>query len=172
MNRTCCILPVMGLLLRAEGLHRKRVIQAGRDALYTVPVQTWDGLRLGLLAAGYLAAHRRSIFNMNKYWTLVFLTLLSGCRKQDANYVVVRYEWGASKSIANVSTALYTIHHGNVLIEAECIGTSANNVFVPFSCSPPLPVGTTLSMKLEGHELICSVGSKEVHLEVISEEVK
>ena len=84
---------------------------------------------------------------MNKYWTLVFLTLLSGCRKQDANYVVVKYEWGASKSIANVSTALYTIHHGDVLIEAECIGTSANNVFVPSSCSPPLPVGTTLSME-------------------------
>ena len=109
---------------------------------------------------------------MNKYWMLVFLTLLSGCRKQDVNYMVVKYEWGSSKSIANVSTALYTIHHGDVLIEAECIGTSANNVFVPSSCSPPLPVGTTLSMKPEGHELICSVGSKEVHLEVISEEVK
>lgn len=102
----------------------------------------------------------------------LFLLMLCGCTGKPNTYTVVKYEWGASKSLDNVSTALYTIRHGKTLISAECIGTGYKDGFRALDCSPPLPIGTEFSMRPDGHELICSVGNRDVHLEVNSEEIK
>ncbi len=103
---------------------------------------------------------------------LLFLPLVFlACDNQDT-YTVQRYEWRASTQMTNVLTAAYTIHHGKSTIEAECIGTRDSEGFKPLSCSPPLPVGKDLPMKPDGHELLVTLNGKEVHLEVISEEVK
>ncbi|GEM_PF-5972290 len=107
---------------------------------------------------------------MKKMLLLLPLVLLA-CDNQDT-YTVQKYEWRASKQLNNISTAAYTIRHGKSTIEAECIGTRDEDGFKPLSCSPPLPVGKDLPMKPDGHELLVTFNGKEVHLEVISEEVK
>jgi hypothetical protein len=109
--------------------------------------------------------------NLSYAFILAALLSLAFCRDHPDSYTVVKYEWRASKQMDNISTAAYTIRHGRSILDTECIGTSDTNGFHALTCSPPLPVGEELSMRPDGHELICSIHGKEVHLEVISEEL-
>lgn len=98
-------------------------------------------------------------------------------RTDASSYTITKYEWRASKQLDNVETAVYQIHHGNLMIYAECIGSNLaspeGHEFKSLFCSPSLPVGKPLQMKPDGHTLVYSADkNRDVILEVISEEAK